>query len=783
MPAIALRIALLVAGGLLILSAGASAPAADNTAADNTTALSTAADGMFGFAAPDAAGERSIENRFDAQLNATDQRDWLKTMSSAPNQVGSPHDKANADFTLDKFKSWGWDAHIETFDVLYPTLKSHSLELLAPTQYTASLSEPPIAGDATSKQIADVLAPYAIYGADGDVTAELVYVNYGMPADYKELDRRGISVKGRIAIARYGAGWRGLKPKLAWEHGAIGCIIYSDPHEDGYRAGDVYPKGGTRPQAGVQRGSVEDMPIYPGDPLTPNVGATRDAKRLSLTDAKTVLKIPVVPISYGDARPLLAALGGQVAPRDWQGALPITYHFGPGPAKVHLAVKSDWTRKPIYDVIAMIRGSEMPDQWIVRGNHHDGWVFGAWDPLAGNVALMAEAKAIGALVKQGWKPKRTLVYASWDGEEPGLLGSTEWAETHADELRRKAVVYVNSDTNSRGFLFAEGSHPLQHLLNQVAEGVNDPQTGVSVRQRLRAAIEVEGLADDANAERKRLAKIAAKDGDLPIGALGSGSDYSAFLQHLGIASLNLGFDGEDQQGGVYHSLYDSFDHYVRFGDPDFSYGVALSKVAGHVVLRMADARVLPLRFSDFADTVGDYVDQLHKLTANERKHSETLARLLDRHVFELAADPTKTLLPPARETAVPYLDLAPLDNAVARLKTSAQKYDKAYARAVATADGGSLSAADRKVDQQLQSIEQSLLDPNGLPGRAWYRHMIYAPGLLTGYGVKTLPGVREAIEQHQFDQANQYAGIVARVLNAYTEKLDQAVVLLQHEKT
>ncbi len=700
-------------------------------------------------------------------------------MSSAPNQVGSPHDKANAEFMLKKFQEWGWNAHIETFDVLYPTLKSHSLELVAPTHFRATLNEPPIAGDSTSSNSAGAVPPYTAYGADGNVTADLVYVNYGMPDDYKMLDRNGISVKGKIVIARYGAGWRGLKPKLAWQHGAVGCIIYSDPHEDGYRVGDVYPKGGTRPAESVQRGSVADMPIYPGDPLTPGVGATKDAKRLSLADAKTVLKIPVMPISYGDATPLLRALGGEVVPREWQGALPITYHFGPGPAKVHLAVESNWTRKPVYDVIAMLRGSTMPEQWVVRGNHHDGWVFGAWDPLAGNVALLAEAKSIGALVKQGWKPKRTLVYASWDGEEPGLLGSTEWAETHAAELASKAVVYVNSDTNSRGFLFVEGSHSLQHMINQAANSVTDPETGVSVRERLRAATEVAGVAKDSNSRQKRLASIAAKDGDLAIGALGSGSDYSAFLQHLGIASINLGFAGEDQQGGVYHSLYDSFDHYARFGDPDFKYGVALSETAGHVVLRMADAELLPFRFSDFADTVGEYVGELHKLAASEREHSKEIDRLLDQHAFKLTADPTRTLLPPARETPVPFLDLAPLDNAISRLKESATNYDKAYTAAIA-GGGARDSRASQKVDELLQSMEQSLLDPDGLPGRAWYRHMIYAPGLLTGYGVKTLPGVREAIEAHHFDEANHYAAVTAKVLDGYSGKLDQASAMLNH---
>ena len=441
---------------------------------------------MLGFTSQNAVAQQAIEEKFDASLDPSDQRAWLERMSSEPNHVGSPHDKANAEFILGKLREWGWDAEIETFYVLYPTPKKLSLELVAPTRFTARLHEPALDGDRTSGRTQNALPPYHAYGADGDVTAELVYVNQGMPDDYKELDRRGVSVKGRVVIARYGGGWRGLKPKLAYEHGAVGCVIYSDPHDDGYAAGDAYPKGGYRPADGVQRGSVSDMPVYSGDPLTPGTGATKDAKRLSIQEAKAVLKIPVMPISYSDAAPLLAALGGPVVPANWRGALPITYHIGPGPAQVHLTVASDWSQQPIYDVIATIKGSEHPDEWVIRGNHHDGWVFGAWDPLSANVALLSEAKAIGALVKGGWKPKRTLVYASWDGEEPGLLGSTEWVETHAAELRRKAVLYVNSDTNGRGFLRAGGSHSLQNLVNQVAADVRDPQTGVSARDRLRA---------------------------------------------------------------------------------------------------------------------------------------------------------------------------------------------------------------------------------------------------------------------------------------------------------
>src|ERR1700751_2613881 len=473
--------------------------------------------GLFGFSAQEGARQTALEQRFDAGLAPSDLRGWLKTLSADANHVGAPHDKANAELVRDFFRQWGWDARIEVFDVLYPTLRQHSLELVAPTHFTASLKEPPVEGDATST-LTDVLPPYNEYGADGDVTGDLVYLNYGMPEDYRALARRGIDVKGKIVITRYGKGWRGLKPKLAQEHGAIACLIYSDPHDDGYARGEVYPHGGWRPPEGVQRGSVLDMAMSPGDPLTPGVGATKNAKRLPISEARTILKIPVMPISYADAQPLLAAIAGPVAPREWRGSLPTTYHMGAGPARAHLVIESDWSLKPLYDVIARILGSETPEEWVVRGNHRDGWVFGAWDPLSGQIAMFAEAKAIGTLVRSGWRPKRTLVYASWDGEEPGLLGSTEWAETHAAELERAAVLYLNSDTNTRGFLAASGSHSLQHLVNQVASGVRDPQTGVSAQARLRARILAQGYArepgDEEDAEAlRREAQLAEAGGD------------------------------------------------------------------------------------------------------------------------------------------------------------------------------------------------------------------------------------------------------------------------------
>ena len=735
----------------------------------------------FGFSSDAAPAEQSLEQRFDAQLDAAQMTEWLKRLSAEANQVGSPHDKANAEWVRDQFRKWGWSAEIETFEVLYPTLKHHVLELTAPTKFVASLSEPPVQGDATSAR-ADGMAPYNVYGADGDVTGELVYLNYGMDDDYKDLARRGIDVKGKIVITRYGGGWRGLKPKLAQQHGAVGCIIYSDPRDDGYSQGDVYPKGGWRPSSGVQRGSVADMPTYAGDPLTPGVGATKGAKRLPLSQARTLLKIPVMPISYADAQPLLAAVGGPVAPAGWRGSLPLTYHMGPGPARVHMAISSDWGMKTLYDVIAKIPGAEAPDEWVVRANHRDGWVYGAWDPLSGHVAMLAEAKAIGELLRSGWRPKRTLVYGSWDGEEPGLLGSTEWAETHAEELQHKAVLYVNSDTNTRGFLNPGGSPALRHLVSDVARSVPDPETGATVEARDRANILIKGYGASASEHQKKDAKLIAAGADLPIEALGSGSDFTPFLQHLGIASLNIEYAGEDDQAGVYHSVYDTFEHYMRFGDPGLKYCVTEAQTVGRLVLRMADAEVLPMQFGGFSEAIDEYVAELHKLADDKRNNSEDLAKLLDQNAFGLAADPARIVGPPAREPDVPYFEFAPLDNAAARLKKSAQAYDALYAKVAAGTL--KLSAKQRSnLNDLLRGMEQTLTDQRGLPAREWYTHLIYAPGTLTGYGAKTLPGVREGIEQNRFDEASRYIPMTAAVLGAYCDRLDKAAALLRAADT
>jgi N-acetylated-alpha-linked acidic dipeptidase len=717
------------------------------------------------------AGEpQALEQRFDTLISPADQQQWLQQMSSAPNHVGAPHNKANAEMQLALFRQWGWDARIEQFDVLYPTPVSTTVELVTPQHVALGGQEPPVAADPTSN-LAGMLPPYVAYQGDGDVTAPVVYVNYGMPDDYDALAARGIDVKGKIVLARYGAGWRGLKPKLAQEHGAVGCLIYSDPGDDGYAEGDPYPLGGARPEGGVQRGSVVDMTLYPGDPLTPGVGATQSAKRLTRAESPVLLKIPTLPISYGDASRIMAAMQGPVVTGKQRGGLPMAYHWGGTDAvKVHLAVKSDWSLKPIYDVIAVMKGDTHPDQWIVRGNHRDAWVMGAADPLSGQVALMSEAKALGTLARSGWRPGRTLVYASWDGEEPGLLGSTEWAEAHADELKRKAVLYINTDNNGRGYLFAGGNGELESLVNQVAGDVADPQTGVPVAERSRAAtLATHYLAPD-RVEPTELDD--AKAGKLPVSPLGSGSDYSAFAQHLGIPSLNIGFGGEDFSGGSYHSVYDSFYHVMHFDDPGLAYGAALSKVIGRLVLRSADAPRVPAHYSDLASDVSNYLAEVQKLAVDQREKDRALAELRREGDFKLASAPYDPTIAPVDRGITPLIDMLALQNASDHLT-----------RAAAAADGvlaheGRLAPATRaRIDSSLLHIDQLLLDPQGLPGRPWYKNLVSAPGTLTGYGAKTLPGVREAIEQRRWDDARAYVQRTAAVIEAYASRLDQVAAM------
>ena len=723
--------------------------------------LSTGADeqALAGYSAASSRLERQWEEKLRAIPQPANVKAYMQQLSAHPHHVGSPYDKANAEWIAAKFKEFGWDAHIEQFDVLFPTPKERVVELVeGGPRFTAKLQEPPVPGDPTSSQQAEQLPTYNAYSIDGEVTAPLVYVNYGVPEDYEQLERMGISVKGAIVIARYFRSWRGIKPKVAAEHGALACLIYSEPKEDGYFRGETFPAGPFRPPDGVQRGSVADMPLYPGDPLTPGVGATKNAKRLELKDAATLTKIPVLPISYADAQPLLASLTGRVAPESWRGALPITYRIGPGPGKVHLKVKFNWDIKPAYDVIAKIPGSVFPDEWIVRGNHHDGWVNGAEDPISGMSAELEEARAIGELLKSGWKPKRTIIYAAWDGEEPGLLGSTEWAEEHAEELQKHAVAYINSDTNSRGYFEMAGSHTLEKFLNDIARDVQDPESKLSAwkRNQLRAIAEAR-TPEERTEIRHRT--------DLRIEALGSGSDFTPYLQHLGIASLNIGFGGEDP-GGIYHSIYDDFYWYTHFSDTEFVYGRALAQAGGSAVLRLADADVLPFEFGNFASTGPTYVKELKQLSQKMRDEIRERNQQIDEGVFSATTDPRNKLLPPEKENIPPYINLTPLENAADAVARSAEEYRKAMARANENGGAALESPAAAEVNRLLRESERKLITAEGLPNRPWFKHQLYAPGFYTGYAVKTIPAVREAIEAKQWKLAEQQAEVVARVLES-----------------
>ncbi len=718
---------------------------------------------ISGFSKNSSRIQREWEQKFRAIPSTENMREYMKRLSARPHHLGSPYDKENADWILSRFKEWGLDAHIETFEVLFPTPQERGVELLEPTKFLAKLQEPRVPEDPTSGQYSEQLPTYNAYSIDGDVTAPLVYVNYGVPEDYEQLERLSVSAKGAIVIARYGKSWRGIKPKVAAEHGAVGCLIYSDPRDDGYFEGDVFPSGAWRPKDGVQRGSVMDMPIYPGDPLTPGVGATPGARRLDLKNVQTLTKIPVLPLSYGDAQPLLQALSGPVVPESWRGALPITYHLGPGPAKVHLKVKSNWDRKPIYDIIAKIPGAVYPNEWVIRGNHHDAWVNGAQDPISGLVALLEEARALGELLKAGWKPKRTIIYCAWDGEEPGLLGSTEWAEEHADELRRHSVTYINSDSNSRGYLGVTGSHTLEKMINEVARDIQDPEKQISVWKRAQLLRIARAKGPE---ERQELRQRA----DLRIGALGSGSDYTAFLDHLGIASLNLGYGGE-AGGGIYHSIYDDFYWYSHFDDPDMLYGRALSQTAGTAVLRLADAELLPYDFAGLRDALRKYMGELEKLANDQREEIRERNKEVEEGVFTATSDPKKTFVPPPPEDVPPYLNFASLRNALDALERSIERFHKALA--TTQKDGGEAlaRASLETVNQKLLLSERTLTRPEGLPGRPWFKHQVYAPGFYTGYGVKTIPAVREAIEQKQWKDADAAIVRVGKVL------LDEAAVI------
>ena len=733
---------------------------------------------LLGYTPKTTSDERTLEKKFQDAIVADNIRENMRRLSARPHNVGSPYDRDNAEWILARFKEWGFDAHIETFDVLFPTPKERIVELVAPTRFRAKLQEPVLAVDPTSNQTAEQLPTYNAYSADGDVTAPLVYVNYGNREDYEELDRMGVSVRGAIVIARYGSGWRGIKPKVAAEHGAVGCLIYTDPKGDGFYYGEDYPAGGWRPADGVQRGSVMDTD-YPGDPLTPGVGAVAGAKRLDLKQAKTITKIPVLPISYADAQPLLKALQGQVPAESWRGALPITYHVGPGPAKVHLKVISDWSTKTLYDVIGTLKGSS-PDQWVIRGNHHDAWVNGAEDPISGMAPELEEARVLGEMHKQGWTPKRTVIYCAWDGEEPGLLGSVEWVETHVDDLKKHAVTYINSDSSERGFLFVGGTQDLQAMVGAVAHDITDPEKHISVWER--AHLRAITRAKDAE-ERGKI----RKRNDLVLTELGDGSDFTAFQDFAGISSMSLGFGGEDE-GDQYHSIYDDFYWYTHFADQDFSYEHALAQTAGTMVLRIADADLLPFDYAPQAEAITKYETDLEKLLKDKQEEITERNQEIQEGAFTATADPHKTYVPPPVEAVPPFMNFAPMKNAIEELKKSAESYTKALARFRAAPEGSISPASLEAVNADLLGISRLFLNEKGLPERPWFKNQIYAPGAYTGYGAKPVAAVREYMDQKKWAEADAQIPMVAQVIDKIAAgiskaaaDLDAAVPAIQKE--
>ena len=693
-----------------------------------------------GFPAALLADELAREAALDAVPSPDTLRAQLIALSAVPHEAGTERSRHVADQILARFRSFGLDASIEQFEALMPRPVARSLELIAPERYAAELKEPALGEDPTSGQT-DQLPTFNAYSPDGDVTGDLVFVNYGVPDDYRVLDSLGISVRGKIVIAKYGGSWRGIKPKVAAEHGAIGCLIYSDPRDDGYYVDDVYPKGPMRPWQGVQRGSVMDMPLYPGDPLSPGWGSKPGSRRLTIAEAQTLAKIPVLPISYGDALPLLRNLGGPVAPEAWRGALPITYHIGAGPAKVHLSLRFDWQTRPLYDVIARIPGSLYPDQWVIWGNHHDAWVNGAQDPLSGQVSLDEAARALGALLKTGWRPARTIILAAWDGEEWGLLGSTEWAEQHQDELRTRGVVYFNGDALAAGWLGASGSHSLQEFVREVARDVPAPMGKGSALDAAQEHSHEEEA--DRPRGRGRGADQEAPDTAFSIAALGSGSDYTAFIDHVTMPAVDFGYGGA-AHGGIYHSIYDSYTFFLRFLDSTLASEVAQARTVGTAVLRMADAPVLPFEFRDAARTYGRYADEIARLAA--------------------------------RNDTTRGLDLGPLRGAIARLDSAAGRFDTAMAALDAATPQrlAARRAALGRANQLIYGTEQALGDTAGLPRRPWFRHLIYAPGFYTGYGVKTMPGIREAVEQKHLAEAQEQAARVTAAVLRLADAVDRA---------
>ncbi len=695
---------------------------------------------LRGFFPDNAARQADVEETFREVPTPAQAEHDLWILTQMPHVAGTPADRKTAQYVLDQFREAGLDAKIVEYQVLLPMPKEVKVDLVEPFKQEGPTPEEGWSWDKDTYD-AGVVPGFNAYSPSGDVTARVVYANYGLPDDYRQLKEKGIDVAGKIVIVRYGKCFRGVKAYVAEQNHAAGVLIYSDPADDGYRRGDVYPRGPWRPATGVQRGSILYLTAYAGDPLTPGIAAVAGTKRLSMEQAPTLPRIPTTPLSYADAAPILENLAGPVAPKAWQGALPFAYHLGPGESKVHLKLDMDFKMRTIWDVTGEVRGTTEPDSLVVVGNHRDAWTYGAVDPNSGTAPLLAVARGIGRLLKQGWKPRRTIILASWDAEEFGLIGSTEWAEDHADVLARHAVAYLNMDVGVCGPRFGAAAVPsLRRLIREVTEQVTDPTSGqplYTVWARETAKPQGEAAAPAVVSDRH----TAPKSPEARTGDLGSGSDYTPFLQHLGVPSLDIGFNGPY---GVYHAIYDDFYWMQHFGDPTFKYSVAAAQVYGMLALRLADADVVPLDYEDYGHAIEGYLQGLQEELEKNGQGDKLDAK-------------------PAAKAAKEFTARARLLEEKITALTQTGK-----------AGAGVLTA----VNQDLVDVEHDFLLEAGLPDRAWFRHALYAPGVYTGYAAVVLPGVRAAMGRNDWATATQQLELVRAAIERGTATLNRALVRL-----
>ena len=674
---------------------------------------------MMGFSPQRAERERVAESIMAAVPDADMMRGYHYDMTRVPHHAGTEANYQLALYLRDKWAEFGYETEMLKYDILVPWPVTLSVKLVAPEKIDIAVTEPPIPEDPDS-YIEGGLPGMAAYVASGSATGELVYVNYGRIGDYQQLEAMGISLEGNIALVRYGgspAQMRGMKVREAANRGAVGVIVYSDPEDDGYVRGDVYPEGKWRPWTGIQRGSYLDVPIYPGDPLTPFKPSIPGVDRIAMQDALTIQKIPVQPISYGEALKLLRHIKGPNVPAEWQGGLPLAYHVGPGPAVIEMHTDFDYEQRPVWNAFGKITGTVEPEKIVLAGGHRDGWVLGARDPLSGTVSLLETARGVASAAARGHRPRRSIVFSSWGGEDFFLLGSTEWGEHFATELKANVVAYLNRESYTSGTWTAEGSHSLESFVIETSRAAPHPE-----------------------ASSLFAAWSAQEEGtNVRLSALGGASDYAVFLNHLGVPSLSFGYGSPN---GIYHSRYDTFEYYQRFGDPGYHYGLAQADMVGRLIMRLANADVLPFDYRATANTIGDYIDELIAADLQGRLRSELRQMSGVNAQFGSVATEANHL--------------------IRQLANVGETWADAHLSELAT------------INQLLMQVERELTDERGLWRRPWYRSLVYAPGYYEGYAVKTLPGVREAMEAGEWEIAKTQAQRLIDALARATSVIDEA---------